>query len=315
MGSKATFDDMVKFLDNAWSLKSEIVPCLVGPVGIGKTAAVRQHAVNVGARTVVTIIASQILPSEVSGITMPDNDTKSMEIYDHYKLGHLQDGDIIFFDELLEADQSVLSACLTLIESRMLMSGKLLPDVQIIAATNPTVQPASIKENIRQRFMFMEFGYDIDMTHNYILKECGLDVPHNVLIQIESSSSQYNILSPRSLTKLCKWIMAVNEDQLDDVAMHINRMWNSEIGYILKNTRLNQQASKPKSVQAKEAIAKILDASNVELILPDNKSIDDCTFTELMEFMQRSPEWDSFAKELEKVEIHDPSEFDHVVNF
>ena len=156
----SVFDDMVSFLGAAWKLKDEIVPCLIGAPGIGKTQAVYEHAKKVGATNVVTIIASQILPNEVSGITMPDQESRTMEIYDHFKLGHMQDGDILFFDELLEADQSVLSACLTLIESRMLMSGKKLPDIQIIAATNPTIQPTMLKANIRQRFMFKQFELD-----------------------------------------------------------------------------------------------------------------------------------------------------------
>ena len=92
---------------------------------------------------VVTIIASQILPNEVSGITMPVVEERSMEIFDHFRLSSLKNGDILFFDELLEADQMVLSACLTLIESRELMSGRLLPDVMIVGATNPTIHTAT----------------------------------------------------------------------------------------------------------------------------------------------------------------------------
>lgn len=170
------FQDMVDYLDSCWCARNQIVPCLVGPVGIGKTAAVNQHAKNVGANKVVTIIASQILPNEVSGITMPDSETKAMEIYDHFRLSNMQDGDILFFDELLEADQMVLKACLTLIESRELMSGNKLPDIQIVAATNPSIAPDMLKENIRQRFLFRKFDIDETDTFEYIKKETGLDL-------------------------------------------------------------------------------------------------------------------------------------------
>lgn len=162
------FEEMVSLLDSTWHARDIIVPCLIGPVGIGKTAAVDQHARNVGAGKVVTIIVSQILPNEVSGITMPVNESKSMEIFDHARLSSLEDGDILFFDELFEGAPHVLSACLTLIESRMLMSGKKLPDIQIIAATNPTVAPAAIKPSVRQRFMFCKFKEDGMSTANYI---------------------------------------------------------------------------------------------------------------------------------------------------
>lgn len=221
------FEEMVSLLDKAYCCRDEIVVCLLGPVGIGKTAAVRQHAKNVKANKVVTIIASQILPSEVSGITMPDSDTKSMQIYDHYRLSSLEDGDILFFDELLEADQSVLSACLTLIESRMMMSGKLLPDIQIIAAANPTTTASSLKESIRQRFMFAKFNIDKHQVAQYIKRTMGIKVPNDVLNKLSGSSNEYNILSPRSLTKICKWICNSPDEQ---TAAAIDRIWNTNIG-------------------------------------------------------------------------------------
>ena len=286
------FERMIKFLDQAWYLKSEIVPCLIGAVGIGKTAAVRQHAKNVGAKNVVTIIASQILPSEVSGITMPDSSTKSMEIYDHYKLSSLQDGDILFFDELLEADQSVLSACLTLIESRMMMSGKLLPDIQIIAATNPTVMPSSLKENIRQRFMFMKFKIDKDSVQSYIQEQTGIKVPRSILNELEGKSDRYNILSPRSLTKLCMWISSTPHDELDSLAETINNMWNSCLGTSLVEARNKAQVLR----KVKELIPEHLSEEN---------NIEDCTMEELYDILQSLDNWQELKQQLEAASIED----------
>lgn len=222
------FQDMVDFLDKAWVLKEEIVPCLIGPVGIGKTAAVMQHAKNVGATNVVKIVASQILPNEVSGITMPNDNTRSMDIYDHYRLSSMKDGDILFFDELLEADQSVLKACLTLIESRELMSGKKLPDIQIIAATNPTILASSLAENIRQRFMFKKFDANADEAIRFIKEETGLNLIdlRNV---ITCEGSDYNILTPRSLTKLARWCMKLDDDELDSWSKDIDNMFRSAL--------------------------------------------------------------------------------------
>lgn len=209
-----SFKEMVEFLDLAWPARSTIVPCLVGPPGIGKTAAVEQHVKNVGAKRCCVIIASQILPNEVSGITMPDSETKAMEIYDHYKLGSLEDGDVLFFDELLEADQMVLSACLTLIESRRLMSGKKLPDIQIIAATNPTITPSQLKLSIRQRFVFRRFQFDNSELSEYIHDKFDVDVPSDVLDHVTTTESstiiQYNCLTPRSLTKVVEWMCSVD---------------------------------------------------------------------------------------------------------
>lgn len=300
------FDKMIMFLDQAWHLRSEIVPCLVGPVGIGKTAAVRQHAANVGAKNVVTIIASQILPSEVSGITMPDAETKSMEIYDHYKLSSLEDGDILFFDELLEADQSVLSACLTLIESRMMMSGRMLPDIQIIAATNPTIQPSSLRENIRQRFMFMRFGIDQTATFDYILERTGISVPDSVLNQMCETNSDYNILSPRSLTKLCLWIKAAPYDQLDKMAVVINDIWKSSIGsQLVKACRV-----KSSKQQVLDKVAELAPAAAA-----DHGNFKDCTFEEMMAVLQDLPEWKDIEDKLAHTTIETTQSHDSKVSF
>lgn len=304
------FDRMIELLDQSWHLRDQIVPCLVGPVGIGKTAAVRQHAENVGAKHVVTIIASQILPSEVSGITMPDSKTKSMEIYDHYKLSHLEDGDILFFDELLEADQSVLSACLTLIESRMMMSGRLLPDIQIIAATNPTVQPASLRENIRQRFMFARFKLDKEQTHDYIYEQTGFDLPEDTLDMLAETGSDYNILSPRSLTKLCLWMKATPNDQLEATAGVINDMWGNLLGTSLMRAKLKADYVSPED----QVRAKVLEVVSKTGSVSDMEKFEDCTFEEMLETLQSLPDWEDIARVLESEQIEE-IEVDQEITF
>ena len=283
---------MVEFLDQAWVLKDQIVPCLIGPVGIGKTAAVLKHADNVGAKHVVTIIASQILPSEVSGITMPDKDTKSMEIYDHYRLSSLEDGDILFFDELLEADQSVLSACLTLIESRQMMSGRKLPDIQIVAATNPTVDPSLLRENIRQRFMFVRFHIDREGTHDHIKERTGIDLNSSILGMLKETDSSYNILSPRSLTKLCEW-MAATEDP-DQLAPIIDNMWGNNLGSQLAMLTKHGRRKSPRQELAEK----------IHKLKPDlDFDFEECTMQELMDLLRQDPDWLFMMEELSSTEL------------
>lgn len=324
------FERMIQFLDLAWKRKDQIVPCLIGPVGIGKTAAVRQHAKNVGAKNVVTIIASQILPSEVSGITMPDSATKSMEIYDHYKLSSLEDGDILFFDELLEADQCVLSACLTLIESRMMMSGKILPDIQIIAATNPTVNPANVRENIRQRFMFMEFEIDKDSVASYIEKHAGFKPDNFILSKLESTSKDFNILSPRSLTKLCEWIAATGDDrdELTDLCAVIDKMFNSTIGSDLGKIYL--QRNNAPEMQARRAMKEVFlnnasdsDVANVIRPLAQsgkagtsdellNEKFNETSMDELVDMLHGLESWDKIAEQLANLQVEEAKDFDEI---
>ncbi len=197
--------------------RSEIVPCLLGDPGIGKTQGIYEFAAKHN-RKVVEIIASQIMPSEVSGITMPDQETKSMQIFDHARLASLKDGDILFFDELLQAPQAVLSACLTLIQERRMMSGKMLPDIMIVAAANPLRSPTLMAESIRQRFMFIDMEWDSTAWRDYISTKYDV-VPSNSLIAtIQSSSAdadKWNRLTPRSATKLIAWGKTLGKEQLN----------------------------------------------------------------------------------------------------
>lgn len=196
-----------KLLEIVDKKRDEIVPCLLGQPGIGKTQGIYEFA-KAHDRQVVEIIASQIMPSEVSGITMPDSDTKSMQVFDHARLSSLKDGDILFFDELLQAPQAVLSACLTLIQERRMMSGKKLPDIMIVAAANPLRSPTLIAESIRQRFMFIELEWDSNAWFNYVSTKYECEPTTRLISLIEAASKtndKWNSLTPRTATKLIAW--------------------------------------------------------------------------------------------------------------
>lgn len=213
--------DVPAFLESAWEMRREVVPCLLGEPGIGKTQMVYQFAEGKGAK-VVEVIASQILPNEVSGITMPVDATHSMEVYDHARLSSLEDGDILFFDELLQASPQVLSACLTLIQERRMMSGRMLPDVMIVAAANPLPTPASIPMSIRQRFMFVKVGFDREQWLEHVGKRFHLVISSTGMPELclgygnaryDRSKSEWNELTPRTLTKLMEWYDSIMHDK------------------------------------------------------------------------------------------------------
>lgn len=303
-------NEMVEFLDRVWDVKDCFVPCLIGPVGIGKTAAVNLHAEHVGAK-VVTIIASQILPSEVSGITMPDSDTKSMEIYDHYRLSSLQDGDILFFDELLEADTSVLSACLTLIESRQMMSGKKLPDIQIIAACNPTCEPCMIKESIRQRFMWVECGIDVDGMFAYIKEQTGMTFNSRERIDLvrflSKSEADWNFLTPRSLTKLCYLMATAKHDyEAESIKKLIIEMYNNvELGGILEKAwlRIHESSSSKQVISAIKASGILSEEQLKDIMVIAGTEPDAAAMSAIVEKLMALPEWDKLAEYLNTKEL------------
>lgn len=209
-----------KILDLVDNVRDQIVPCFLGEPGISKTRQIYQWA-EAHDRNVVEIIASQILPNEVSGITMPDTETKSMEIFDHARLSSLKDGDILFFDELLQAAPTTLAACLTLIQERRLMSGKKLPDIMIVAAANPTANLCRFEGSIAQRFLWIYTQFDEDIWWNWYCENYGIDnagakqiksicqaiasqgVPSTGVTQV----MKLNVLTPRTVCKLTDmWI-------------------------------------------------------------------------------------------------------------
>ena len=305
------FDKMVQLLDAAWMLRSEIVPCLVGPPGIGKTAAVEHHAFTHGCGKVVKIVASRCIPSETVGMTMPDHEHRSMDIYNSTQLSSLEDGDILFLDELLEADQFVLSTLLTVIESREMADGTPLPDIQIIAATNDTIAPSQLRGNIRQRFMFDTFHMDREGTRHYIRKRTGITLGDEVISRLTvDSTSDYNFLTPRSLTKLCLWMDAAQtRDERDLVESVINRVWACSIGSNIRDSfeRRDRDLKTPEQ-QVRDKILELVPGM-------DTPGFQECTIADLYEILQKLPDWDEIATKLSGLEIEEEEERDVDVSF
>jgi hypothetical protein len=211
----------------------------------------------------------------------------------------LEDGDVLFFDELLEADQFVLSTLLTLIESREMADGTPLPDVQIIAATNDTIPSSQLKDNIKQRFMFMDFYIDKQGTREYILKKTGLDLPDELMSRLEDKGGgrNYNFLSPRTLTKLAMWMAKADKDELFDITVIINRMFDMNIGTYLRDAR-GARDEKHKEERVKAQVKELL--SEDDLLDVDIDSMD---IGEMAKFLMSLPDWDSISKELGNIDM------------
>ena len=312
-------DKIYNLIAQADRCRKEIVLCLLGQPGIGKTEAVERYAKDHG-RNVVHIIASQILPNEVSGITMPDRETHSMEIFDHYRLSHMKDGDILFFDELLQGQQQVLSACLTLIQERRLMSGAKLPDILIVAAANPLASPMQLRPEIRQRFMFVNVEWYAPRWIEYMQAKGfkgknTIKSLSNVVARSMNNTGEWNTLTPRTATKLCEWMLNTECDKAvknyiedtfgRDVADCINAVANVTLEYGRKKKNIEAFKSSIMDViddvagdsgkdDAKQTIEKAID-----------RSVKKETFdmSELMDILIAMPEWPAISKALESIEM------------
>ena len=313
-------DEVYRLIEAADKCRKEVVLCLLGKPGIGKTEAVERFAKDHG-RKVVHIIASQILPSEVSGMTMPNQETRSMDVFDHYRLSHMEDGDILFFDELLKGQQQVLNACLTLIQERRLMSGTKLPDVLVIAAANPLATPLQLPLEIRQRFMFVEVEWNRLQWCEYMeslgfKEEKFIDELSRSIERKLGKDDMWNTLTPRTATKLCLWLRDSGNDP--SVRGFIIHSFGSDVLRDIDHAVFGNGV-KSAEAQTAEKIIEILtpvyvdpdragEHKKIDEIMADAKTIADGEETDLTELMSKLmalPEWGEIQTALLESEIEE----------
>lgn len=191
-------------------LRNTCIPLFLSNPGMGKTSTVKEFAKSKGVNC-LTEIASTKMPHEFSGIAIPDHDTKRMTYFDYDAILNLKDGDILFLDEMLNANPMILNAFLTVLEDRVLPSGKKLANIMIIAAGNPQGS-VSLTPQIKERFVWYQINFDKDSWKQYMSKYFITDEIYEqlcVLIKNETfSSSEKNYYTPRSIEKAVKMLLA-----------------------------------------------------------------------------------------------------------
>lgn len=198
-------DKIRKVLEGVYnneSLRRSIVPLFIGNTGLGKTVMIEQFAKDKGV-TLVELITSQMSPFEVSGIAMPDKESKKMTYFNFDKLENLKDGDILFFDELLNGNPVVLNACLTVLEQRRFISGKPLPNIMIVAAANPQGM-APLTPQIKERFVWYEVKFNAKMWQDFMFNKYFLSksISSKLVRLIEKEDfTTNNFYTPRSIDK------------------------------------------------------------------------------------------------------------------
>ena len=198
-------DKILKVLEGVYhnkSLRKSITPLFLGNPGLGKSVIIRKFAKDLGVK-LVPFITSQRNPFEISGLALPDKDTKRMSYWDFDSLLDMKDGDILFFDELLNGNPTVLNACLTIIEEREMISGKKLPDIMIVAAANPQGM-VPITPQIKERFVWYPVKFNGSMWSKYMFEKYGVvsDVVNKLIPLIKNETFlTNNFYTPRSLDK------------------------------------------------------------------------------------------------------------------
>lgn len=213
------------YLDILDQHRDEMALALMSDPGLSKTSQCKQWCEEHG-RQYFEFITSQRMPSEISGMAMPDADTKRMKIYDFDYLLDMKDGDVLAFDEFTNGNIMTLNACLTLIQERNMMSGRKLPSILIVAMGNPQGKCDMLPQT-KQRFLWLNVKFDEDTWCEWIKKELNV-VPTRKLIDIIKSTyksgfgiQDYNYMTARTVTNLLKLAKTVNSS---------NAIWRNMYG-------------------------------------------------------------------------------------
>ena len=285
-----TTKDVPVILRTMYDLRQEMVPCFIGPPGIGKTQGIHEFARKKGVK-VVTFILSNTVPSEVSGIRMPDKDSKQLVVFDDARMASLEDGDILFFDEILEAPPMLWSSILTLVQDRILASGRKLPDVMIVAASNAVAAPTIIPPSTRDRFMWCEIKFDWKTWVSWFSNKYGYIPPESLKGYIEEDSSEYNILTPRRFSKLWEYYKAGGSTKI------IREMFTKIVVDLLQETEMNP-ASKV-AVASSEYIIEALE-EKTKVALPEEWK--EKSLKELFKAINEMEGSETYIKALEDIE-------------
>lgn len=213
------------YLDILDQHRDEMALALMSDPGLSKTSQCKQWCEEHG-RQYFEFITSQRMPSEISGMAMPDADTKRMKIYDFDYLLDMKDGDVLAFDEFTNGNIMTLNACLTLIQERNMMSGRKLPSILIVAMGNPQGKCDMLPQT-KQRFLWLNVKFDEEAWCEWVEKELNI-VPTQKLIDIIKSTyksgfgvQDYNYMTARTVTNLLKLAKTVDKS---------NAIWHNMYG-------------------------------------------------------------------------------------
>ena len=120
----------------------QIVPCLVGPTGIGKTAIVHQVAESIGAELIYFNMAQQNQGDNALPVPHINAGQTLVQYALHHKVQEILDNPdkdfIVMCDELGRGQIPVLSEWMTVLNERQIQGHKFNNNVRFIAAMNPS---------------------------------------------------------------------------------------------------------------------------------------------------------------------------------
>lgn len=252
-------------LDIVDKQRDNIALGLMSDPGLSKTSQINQWAEEHG-RKVYEFITSQRMPSEISGMPMPVDESRTMEIFDFNLLLDMKEGDILFFDEFTNGNIMTLNACLTLVQDRMMLSGKKLPSIIVVAAGNPQGR-CDLLPQTKQRFLWVTVKFDRTCWAEYIQETWNMSPTKNLLDEIEEQYKNFdpntwNYLTPRTAENLIRIAQDISQD---DVFWDIFHMSNRVKESIYKTIQSKDEFASIKNALKKWCIEQKAVAPEEEL--------------------------------------------------
>ncbi len=204
-------------------LRRTTVPLFMSNPGVGKSTIIKEFAESRGVK-MVKITLSTRMPNDVTGMTMPDLVNDKLVLLDSHQLTCLNPGDVLFIDEVFNGTlKQTLDAFLNFLEDRVLLSGKKLADVMIIAASNPQGL-INITPQIKQRFIRYNLKFSPTEFEDYLKNKYGMpeSISKNISIAINKEKFEqehWEYVTPRSMEKAINQIGCGLENPHDDLLM------------------------------------------------------------------------------------------------
>ena len=191
------FKETTKFIDVIRKTGANLVPCLIGHTGIGKTELVEQYAENEKMDCIVIHVA-QLEPSDFIGLYQIDEDGRTSNCPPNwlpYKnpntdqkkannkvalekvvKGEINpNGGILFLDEINRGHEDIRQSLYQLINKREIGTYALPEGYTIVAAANPSnsYETYEFDKALVNRFAWCKFQPEVEESFEYLTKKHG----------------------------------------------------------------------------------------------------------------------------------------------
>ena len=184
------------------------------------------------------------------------------------------------------------------------MSDKPLPDIMIVAAANPLANPNQLPAAIRDRFLFIGMEFSFAEWKQYMKDSQDIIIEDSMQNEIDASDTSvvgWNAQTPRTVTKLCKFITNnIDDEDLERFLLdaHIN---SRLVKSLIMSAKGISASSMSKFTEKVEAVIKgISDTKDEHIVvlseidrLARGKTSDTST---LMNMLMNMDEWDDVIK-------------------